>query len=85
MGSNMGHLGYFIAGGATAPGGVILMVESYVLRNAFGTMPPEVQGIMNWMLNGFWIAGLILLIVGSVFLITGLIKYKNRYEKYSTF
>ncbi|NVM31210.1 MAG: hypothetical protein HWN65_20395 [Candidatus Helarchaeota archaeon] len=80
----MGHLGFFIAGGATAPPGAILMVESYVLQNAFGSMPPELQGIMNRMLFGFWVTGLILIIVGSVLLITGLIKYKNRYGKYST-
>ncbi|NVM52065.1 MAG: hypothetical protein HWN66_00085 [Candidatus Helarchaeota archaeon] len=70
-----GHLGFLIAGGATAPGGVTFIIMAYMFK--LMSIDP-VEEMMRVMSLGFFIAGLCLTIFGSIFLIIGLYKYRNR-------
>ncbi len=79
------YLGYLIAALAIGPGGAVFLVFSYVFRVMFQSIgPPELEPMIRMFVFGFFVAGLIMVIVGSIFLIIGLHNYRNRY-KYDTY
>ncbi len=72
----MGHLGFLIAGAATAPGGAGLLLASYYIKLLL--QMGELQTFIRAMSFGFFTAGLCLIVVGSILLIIGLYKYSHR-------
>ena len=76
------YLGYFIAAVAIGPGGIVLLVFSYVFQVMFQSVPSAMEPLIRTFVFGFFWAGLIIAIVGGIFLIIGLVKYRNRYDEY---
>lgn len=81
------HLGYLIAAANTGPSGIVFLVFSFVFRLLFSspTFPPEMAPLVNYMVFGFFLAGLILAIAGGVLLLIGIVKYRNRDAAYTKY
>ncbi len=83
----VGHVGFLVAGVATAPGGATFLIMSNIFKMMFQEVliPEELEPLINSMVFGFFIAGLCLLIVGSTLLCIGLYKYRHRYDVYDKY
>lgn len=76
------YLGYLIAAVAIGPGGIAFMAVSYMFNMMMAMMPSEIQPLLRTFTFGFFWAGIVMAIVGCIFLIIGLHKYRNRYDEY---
>lgn len=81
------HVGYLITALVTGPPGAMFLFLSYYIRillEAFSTdggLPVELRAIFDPMLLSFFIIGIVLIIIGCVFLFVGLVEYRNRFKK----
>lgn len=80
------HVGFLITAVVTGPPGAAFVLISYLFRVLLvglstGGAPPALIAMFNAMISGFLIGGIILIIVGLVFLGIGISAYRNRLNK----